>query len=233
MLKFIGIGSAFNTTLGNTSAYIKKGDNLLLIDCGGTVFSNLMGNNILDELKKITIIITHTHSDHIGSLGDLIFYVHYILKIKPNVVYPEKKIMENLLGLMGVNKELYKIIDEKEVNLDFLFYEKCRIKFLRSSHVDDISSYSFIIKYKDIKYYYSSDSNKISDEILSMFKNSVIDYIYQDTCGIEYSENVHLSLMKLKEIIPETMRHRVYCMHYDEYIKKEDIELLGFNYICL
>ena len=34
MLKFIGMGSAFNTGLGNTSAYIKKEDRMLLIDCG-------------------------------------------------------------------------------------------------------------------------------------------------------------------------------------------------------
>ena len=39
MLKFIGTGSAFNTELGNTSAYIKQNKTLLLIDAGPTVFA--------------------------------------------------------------------------------------------------------------------------------------------------------------------------------------------------
>ena len=41
MLKFIGTGSAFNQDLGNTSAYIKDGETLLLIDCGETVFQRI------------------------------------------------------------------------------------------------------------------------------------------------------------------------------------------------
>jgi len=32
MLNFIGIGSAFNTKLGNTSAFIRKQGSMLLID---------------------------------------------------------------------------------------------------------------------------------------------------------------------------------------------------------
>jgi hypothetical protein len=35
MLKFSGIGSAFNPALGNSNAYIRNNTSLLLIDCGG------------------------------------------------------------------------------------------------------------------------------------------------------------------------------------------------------
>jgi len=37
MLKFIGSGSAFNTKLGNNSAYYKEGNQMLLIDCGSNI----------------------------------------------------------------------------------------------------------------------------------------------------------------------------------------------------
>lgn len=42
-LKFLGTGSAFNTKLGNTSAYLLNNDKsaMLLFDCGETVFSKL------------------------------------------------------------------------------------------------------------------------------------------------------------------------------------------------
>ena len=43
MKKFIftGRGSAFLTSEGNTSCYLKDEKNFLLIDCGETVFQNL------------------------------------------------------------------------------------------------------------------------------------------------------------------------------------------------
>jgi hypothetical protein len=48
-LKFIGTGSAFNTNLGNTSAYIKYDNDLLLIDCGESIFERLIKNDILNK----------------------------------------------------------------------------------------------------------------------------------------------------------------------------------------
>ena len=78
MLKFIGTGSAFNQDLGNTSAYIKDGETLLLIDCGETVFQRIKEIKLLDDVKKVYIVITHNHSDHIGSLGSLVEYLYFI-----------------------------------------------------------------------------------------------------------------------------------------------------------
>jgi ribonuclease BN (tRNA processing enzyme) len=47
-LKFIGNGSAFNTEEGNNSAfYINAQNQMLLIDCGETVFATLKQKNCL------------------------------------------------------------------------------------------------------------------------------------------------------------------------------------------
>lgn len=231
MLNFIGIGSAFNTKLGNTSAFLKNGNNIILIDCGGQVFSKLKEKKLLDNLEKISIILTHTHSDHIGSLGELIAYSYFMLKIKVRIIYPDKKVIETILNLMGINRDFYNLEDNTEVNLDDALAKKCRIKFLKTSHVNTIPCFAFIMKYQNEKYYYSGDSNIISEEILAMFKNNIIDFIYQDTCGLDYEKNVHLSMSKLEKLIPKELRSRVYCIHYDEYINQETLELLGFNYI--
>lgn len=83
-LKFLGTGSAFNTELGNTSAYtfIEDGESkstMILFDCGETVFSKL--RSVLEENRNIAhliICITHSHSDHMGSLPTLLYYLHYV-----------------------------------------------------------------------------------------------------------------------------------------------------------
>ena len=231
MLNFIGVGSAFNTKYGNTSSYIKNNSSLLLIDCGSTVFQRLLERDLLCNLENLCIIITHTHPDHVGSLGEIILYSHYVLKIKPVIVFPDKKLIDQYLMSMGVSSDRYLINDNMEVNLDNFIMKKCRVKFLKVSHVSLIPSYGFIMKYEEDKFYYSGDSNNISEEILAMFKNNFIDYIYQDTCGLDYKENNHLSLGKLKKMIPEHIRNRVFCMHYDSHITRNEIESLGFNYI--
>ena len=59
MLNFIGTGSAFNTELGNNSAFVKNNDSLILIDCGGTVFHRLQELSLLDGLQNLYIVITH------------------------------------------------------------------------------------------------------------------------------------------------------------------------------
>ena len=89
-LNFLGRGAAFNPKEGNTSAYFTIDNQLFLIDCGESVFAKLMELDLLNNMKKINLMITHTHSDHIGSLGSLVMYAYYQLRISLNIILPEK-----------------------------------------------------------------------------------------------------------------------------------------------
>ena len=46
MLSFLGIGGAFAISLKNCSAFYKKGRELLLIDCGESVFEEIVKINL-------------------------------------------------------------------------------------------------------------------------------------------------------------------------------------------
>ncbi len=81
------------------------------------------------------------------------------------------------------------------------------------------------------KIYYSGDANNIPDEVLTQLKNGELDMIYQDTCGIDYDKNAHLSINKLKDMIPFELRSKVYCMHQDNYLDPETVTKLGFNLV--
>ena len=80
-LQFLGRGAAFNPKEGNNSAYVIENNQLFLIDCGESIFERIMENGLLDKIDGINVMITHTHSDHVGSLGTLTMYSYYIFII--------------------------------------------------------------------------------------------------------------------------------------------------------
>jgi pantetheine-phosphate adenylyltransferase len=104
-------------------------------------------------------------------------------------------------------------------------------KHIKDPHFKDALTAGFLFQIKDSTFYYSGDSYEIPEFILDLINNNFIDYIYQDTCGIDYPENVHFPLEKLKAIIPINYRYKVYCMHLDNNLNKEDILSAGFNLV--
>ncbi len=117
MLKFIGTGNAVNSEMGNTSAYIKENETLLLIDCGSTVFSRIKEINLLDDVKNVYVINTHTHNDHIGSLATLIGYLYFSKNIVTNIVLTnsdnseaQENTLRSFLTLSGVSEDYYEFV---------------------------------------------------------------------------------------------------------------------------
>jgi len=229
MLNFIGTGSAFNTELGNTSAFIKNNNSLLIIDCGGTVFHRLQELNLFDKLENLYIIITHTHPDHVGSLGEVIFYSYYILKRRPTIFFPEKELIESFLTNIGVSAEMYKLNSFERIDVNDTQFGKFSIEFLPVSHVDTIPAYGFVMKLNEKLFYFSGDANNISSKVINRILNGEINRVYQDTCGLDYEGNNHLSLRKLCNIVPQEFRYKFYCMHLDKHITEKEIKENGFN----
>lgn len=229
MLHFIGTGSAFNTELGNNSAFIKEKESLLLIDCGGMTFHRIQQLALLDGTKSVCTIITHMHPDHIGSLGEVIFYCYFILGFKATIIFPDEKLIRSYLRLSGASDEMYHLQAGQQVEIEDMHLGKVGLQFMKNSHVDTIPAYSFLMKSQKGTCYYSGDANTLPESIIALLEGKKIDVIYQDTCGIEYEGNAHLSLTKLEKLIPVELRSKVYCMHLDKHIKVEEIEALGFN----
>lgn len=229
MLNFIGTGSAFNTELGNTSAFIKNNNSLLIIDCGGTVFHRLQELNLFDKLENLYIIITHTHPDHVGSLGEVIFYSYYILKRRPTIFFPKKELIEGFLMNIGVSAEMYKLNSFERIDVNDTQFGKFNIEFLPVSHVDTIPAYGFVMKLNEKLFYFSGDANNISSKVINRILNGEINMVYQDTCGLDYEGNNHLSLRKLCNIVPQEFRYKFYCMHLDKHITEKEIKENGFN----
>ncbi len=234
MLKFIGTGSAFNTEMGNTSAFIKQDDTLLLIDCGETAFARMKQLNIFDEVSKVFIIITHMHSDHVGSLGSLIAYLNIYKDIVPTLVITnedsaeaQEDTLRNYLSILGVDEEDYDFsyADMLEDVLDGLK----RVELVEIKHSSKITSYAVELYFEDKTIYYTGDT--IDKEYLTLVSRSLKtnDLVYTDCTNRDYKNRIHVTLDELAEIFNENQREQVYCMHFDSYGAYSDAKTYGFK----
>ena len=232
-LNFLGRGAAFNTKEGNNSAYFIDNNQLFLIDCGESVFERIRESGILDKIEKINIMITHTHSDHVGSLGSLVAYFYYKLNKPLNIISSSNakhlSDIEILLRVYGCDGSMYNFVDEK--NYDNKFNSFNSIRYVETKHCDVFHSYGLLFNTLNGVVYYSGDTREI-DIVKSLIdKGVLIDKLYVDTTTDDYPGNVHLYIGILKDVIPEELKSRVYCMHInnDECIKQA--KKLGFNVV--
>lgn len=222
-LKFIGRGSAFNVKEGNTAAYYKNNNYLLLIDCGSNIFERILKNNLLDDIKEIYILITHLHSDHMGSLSDLIYYCYYILGIKPTVFFPTDE-LDNILKEIGHTNE-YDNLERDVIDIHDISFMPIKV-----SHLDNMNCFGYYLIIEDKDIWYSGDCNEFAPYTEDIHK---FDEMYQDTSYKDYEGNVHLSLKKLCEAVPKQYRNKVYCMHIDNDNLIEEAIKEGFNVVTV
>jgi ribonuclease BN (tRNA processing enzyme) len=229
VLTFIGTGSAFSKENLSNSAYYLKEDKLVLFDCGETIFHEIRKLNLINEkIKKIDIIITHLHSDHSGSLGSLILYCNKMQLQEINVIFPIKDMIYALLNLFGVPKNIYNTKIPDEISDYYLqSFEQVHGCVSKDGFIERMPSYGYHFINDNDNLFYSGDTTIIQENILQMFKEKKIYYLYQD---ITTSNNKsHLPLNELEKIIDKKYRHRIMCMHLEDDANINQIKELGFN----
>lgn len=221
-LKPLGIGSAFNSQeYGNNSWYFTKNNKVFMIDCGSTIFNSFKEKG-LDKYESVNVVITHLHTDHIGSLGTLIEYLFYVKGFKPNIITDIhlKKDLRTILSISGIEESMYNLItntyDDKEV-----YHSNLGITFLETGHVPQLQSYSLLIDFWDTKkrVFYSGDVNDLPNSLKIFNKSELsVDHVY-----VDYSINgspVHLSTEQpLKQLAEWFSDSTIHLMHLDNYIE--------------
>ena len=230
-LKFLGKGAAFYPVLGNTSAYFIYDKNLFLIDCGESVFKKVYEKDLFSEIDNLYVFITHTHSDHIGSLSSLILYCSHKFDIKTKIVIPKENkyidYIKNILDSMGVDKSDYEFIND--VDLDNKYDVFDNIRYVETTHCDDITSYSIIFEKDNRVIYYSGDTNELDTVKSIIHGDKNIDKIYIETCSERLDSHIYYE--DLLEVIPKNLRDRVYCMHLDTMDIVDKLEENGFRIV--
>lgn len=200
-LTFLGIDTGFG--INNNAAYVEDGDKLIIIDCGGTVFSELFKKDqetgFLKNKKEIEVVITHMHDDHTGSLSTLIYYIVFKLGKSIKLVAKCKNLKERLL-MTGLREEDFEISEDKD------------IEFIETVHSAGLDCYGFKMDVDGKKIIYTGDTATLDPFIP-----------YLDGCAELYTDvtyapsKVHLDLRENLDLLKEISNKGidVYLMHID------------------
>ena len=207
-LRFLGMGAAFNPALKNTNAFFTVDNDLYLLDCGETAFAQLRDLPALVSADKITAVITHMHSDHVGSLATLIAYCRFVLGKTVTVLFPHEDITK-LLALMAIEKPLYSWLSASSAG-DKVLFEPIEVE-----HVNNLRCYGYLITAGEERIYYSGDAKHIPQKVIDLFFEGGVSRIYQDAALEEKNHTTHGSFAEMEKLFPPKERSRVYCMHLD------------------
>ncbi len=233
-LNFTGRGAMLNPSEGNTAAYFEDDENFFLIDCGEDVANKLIRMGKLNQDKNFYVFITHTHSDHIGSIGTLQQYLYWVCGKKIKIVFGSGMEYANdilsVLNSFGIVQGTYDIVNITTLDkISFLFNT---IRFIKSDHGDTpLKSASLVINTNEGNILYTGDiaDTKLIKEFIANNTYETIDKMYIDTSLNKSS--VHISLEELRKVVPISLSSKVYCMHLSSKELIPEIYNTGFNLV--
>lgn len=222
VLHFIGSGSAFNPDMDNTSAWFSQNGMFFLLDCGETVFGKIWNLPQFKTASRIVVLLTHMHSDHIGSIGTLLSYCAMVVHKPVDIYYPSSALVP-YLSMVGIKSSFYTQYIEvaKDWGIEVAPYPV--------EHAKDMACFGYVLTLGCRKVYFSGDAADIPDAVLQQFLSGEIVHLYQDTC-MEASEH-HCPLSLLEQRIPMEHRGRVSAMHISSKQSIDIIKEKGFQVV--
>ena len=220
MLRFLGDGSAFNVDADNTAAYFKKGDAMILIDCGERICNLIIKKGLLEGVKRLHVFISHTHSDHVGSLEALIYYIKFFTDITLSVYYPHTSRLDKMMYMQGLERDYHtKPLPET--------VEGFRVEAVRQKHM--FGAYGFFFYGEEYSFFYSADTSVILPRCVKELREGKIQRIYHE---VSFSSSpLHTPISTLEKTFAPEERSKVFLMHFANDTCREESAKRGFSVV--
>ena len=252
-LFFLGVGSAFASTLRQTNFLIIKGDTHIMVDFGMTGPTALLETAGLKPIDIEVVLPTHSHADHVGGLeclGLMNRYVgqKFLKKPKTKLIITEEyqQVLwdRTLRGGMEYNEE--DMSNKRTLGLGDYFYiirptwkthqprqifeadyEGIHLEMFRTKHVPD-SAQSWEASFISYGLFidngvFVSVDTRFDRELIDMYAGKS-EAMFHDVQF--FPEGVHAPLSVLKGLTPE-IKSKMFLMHYGDDWAKQDISGFG------
>jgi phosphoribosyl 1,2-cyclic phosphodiesterase len=208
-IKFLGVGAAYYPIWGSNSAFFTLKDQLYLLDCGETTFQHISARPELTDCEKITVLVTHLHADHIGSLSTFAAYCLQVLGKEVCIASPDPT-LPNILSMMGVEPDIYQF----QQDFSAPFPGGLTVVPVRVEHASEMACYGYFLSDGCSAVFYSGDANTLPQIALDRLRMGEISHIYQETTYETGTHSYHCSLEQLCELVPVDLRRQITCMHF-------------------
>jgi len=221
-VKVLGSVSPYSKGIHNCPGYlVSNNDTKILLDCGNGI-TRLM--NIEDDLKNLTIIISHLHKDHYGELLS-IGYASYVYKelgyIKKRIpVYIPKDETADFSYLNNFGNEHF---------LEFIYYDETSkltindIKINFSLNPHQVKTYSIRLKKDDSVLVYSGDTGYKNNSLETFAKEANL-LICESTFlkGQVKKDDYHLYAYEAALIAKKAKVYKLLLTHFWPEIDKQE-----------
>ena len=239
MIKFFGRGSGFSDNHNTAFFYYKK--SLVLMDCSMMAFIKMKNyglESVADdqEVERIVVAVTHTHSDHVAGIPMLIHYARFVWHVKIVVVAPGEMVRDNLRyylnELEGCSPDVYDLITAEDYKLKYAKTHPGTSwldAVIPTEHVPELKGkcYGYSLFVGDKHVVYTGDTNSL-DPFLPYIKEGT--YLYTECSAFE--STVHLHVQRLLDYVNQLKEKNVtvFLMHLDDEEKiREAVRGTGFN----
>ena len=209
MLQFLGRGSAFSDE--QNCAFFEADGQLILLDCPMSAFHKL--RHIEPQVSGITVLVTHTHSDHCGGIPMLIHYAKHWLDVPVTVAAPTAEVADDLRFLIerldGCSAGAYTLVTADALHTDW-FRGAVPVE-----HAEALKGrcfgYRLHIAGQDV--IYTGDTASLAPFLPYLHAGSVL---YTETATFNSGVHLYLDDMLSEFIRLNEAGVQVYLMHLDD-----------------